>query len=215
MRTIFISGFAVLVLLFSGSTELVKAQDTVKKTVVVKKPAVIKPLAIDPATGKPIIPINPRTGRPYTKYFGYSAKNKYDPAKAAHVADSLKKATALKVGTTPVAVSTPVAEDTTHHVAPPADKSLNGQYQYLLTKVYTYQQTLVSALWKNVTDSLNANRRKLNDLQTKLTAQTKAASDLQAAKEQSQATSTADNIDLFGIALSKNIYSLIMWGLVI
>ncbi len=30
------------------------------------------------------------------------------------------------------------------------DKSLNGQYQYLLSKLFHYQQPLASALWKNM-----------------------------------------------------------------
>jgi len=212
MRNIFISGFTVLILLFSGSATLVNAQDTVKKAPAIKKPIVnptttVKPPAIDPVTGKPI---NPRTGRPYTKYgYGYYSK-------AARTADSLKKAAVLKTVTTTVAVTPPPPiADTTHHIAAPVDKSLNGQYQYLLTKVYNYQQPLVSALWKNVNDSLSANRRKLSDLQAKLTAQTKATSDLQAAKDAAAVTSTSDDIDLFGMTLSKNMYSLIMWGLVI
>src|SRR5476651_1682394 len=152
MRNIFISVFAVSIILFAGSIELAKAQDSVKKTDVVKKPATVKAPAIDPATGNPPpIPINPKTGRPYTKYgYGYYATNKYDATKAGRTADSLKKAAALKTA-----------------VAAPPDKSLNAQYQYLLTKISNYQQPLVAAFWKNVIDSLNANRRNLIDARAK------------------------------------------------
>jgi hypothetical protein len=99
------------------------------------------------------------------------------------------------------------------------DKSLNGQYQYLLTKTYNYQQPLISALWKNVMDTLKSERNKLNDARAKLTAQTKTVSTLQAdvtSKDQTLSESNArvDAISLFGIVLPKSTYNLIMCGLV-
>jgi len=99
------------------------------------------------------------------------------------------------------------------------DKSLNGQYQYLLTKTYNYQQPLISALWKNVMDTLRSARAKLNEAQAKLTAQGKTVSSLQAdvtSKDQTLSESNAkvDAISLFGIVLPKSTYNLIMCGLV-
>jgi len=219
MRNILVPLFALITLLTSAS-----AQDTVKKTEV-KKPGVVKtsttvvmpagtkPAAIDPKTGKPIPPINPKTGKPYTKYgYGAYANNKYD-AKAAHTADSLKKAAALKTAAPPPVVQQPVADS----AAPaPVDKSLNGQYKYLLSKVYNYQQPLVAAFWKNIIDSLNTNKRKLLDAQTKAAVQDKTISDLKAdATAKDESVSKADEISFVGVSMSKSAYNLIMWGLVI
>jgi hypothetical protein len=104
--------------------------------------------------------------------------------------------------------------------AMPNDKSLNGQYQYLLTKVYHYQQPLIAALWKNTTDSLNLNRRKLKEAQTKVAAQSKLIDSLKADtknKDQSLNAQNAkvDEVTLLGIPMTKTNYNFLMWGLVI
>jgi hypothetical protein len=216
MKIIFITGFIVLCILVSGTLQLTKAQDTAKragafKKAVVKAPAVTAPATVAAGT-KPPVPINPKTGKPYTKYgYGYYATNKYAVTKAARIADSIKKAAALKAGTP--AVVTLAVKDTT--VAAAADKSLNGQYQYFLSKIYNYQRPMAAALWKNVTDSLNVGRRKLSDAQAKVLAETKTINDLQATKDGDDTVSATDSIDVFGLTLSKNTYSFIMWGLVI
>ncbi|MFD0793340.1 hypothetical protein ACFQZX_06900 [Mucilaginibacter litoreus] len=103
---------------------------------------------------------------------------------------------------------------------PEADKSLRGQYKYLLTKVYNYQQPLVAALFKNYTDTLNATRKQLKQAQETLAKQTKAIDTLKASassKDQSLAESQAkvDEVSLLGIPLTKATYNWIMWGLVI
>ncbi|RFZ83400.1 hypothetical protein DYU05_14805 [Mucilaginibacter terrenus] len=100
------------------------------------------------------------------------------------------------------------------------DKSLNGQYQYLLTRVYHYQQPLISALWKNFSDTLNVTKRKLKEVNTKLAEQTKRADTLQTqlnSNEQtlSQSNAKVDEVKLLGIPLTKATYNWIMWGLVI
>lgn len=217
MRNTFVTASVILFALLICSAPQIHAQDTLKKVKkVAVKPIAVKPLPIDPATGKPHVPINPKTGKPYTRYFGYVAPNK-NAAKAAYIADSLKKAMAAKTTVAPPVkqpVTTPVV--TAPVVSTPVDKSLNGQYQYLLTKVYNYQQPLVSALWKNVVDSLNANRRKILDLQGKADLQAKTIADLQAdAKTKDGLTAQADEISLFGMSLSKSAYNSVMWGLVI
>jgi hypothetical protein len=102
----------------------------------------------------------------------------------------------------------------------PVDKSLRGQYQYLLTKVYGQQQPLVSALFKNYSDTLSATRRQLKEAQAKLTAQAKTIDTLKAAattKDQTLAESKekVDEVNLLGMPLTKATYNLIMWGLVI
>jgi hypothetical protein len=124
-------------------------------------------------------------------------------------------------GSTPPAVTTPVQQRPTYiQPAAPVDKSLRGQYQYLLTKVYNYQQPLVSALFKNYSDTLIATRRQLKQAQATLSAQTKTIDTLKASatnKDQSLAEARAkvDEVSLLGIPLTKATYNLIMWGLVI
>jgi hypothetical protein len=122
-------------------------------------------------------------------------------------------------GTTATLPTTPVQQ---RPVAPaaPVDKSLRGQYQYLLTKVYNYQQPLVAALFKNYNDTLNVTHRQLKEAQAALAAQTKAIDTLKASsttKDQTLAESKAkvDEVNLVGMPLSKSTYNLIMWGLVI
>ncbi len=100
------------------------------------------------------------------------------------------------------------------------DKSLSGQYQYLTTKVYNYQRPPLTAFYKNVMDTLRAERKKSKELQQKLSSQGKAVQDLQSdvnAKEQSltESNAKADAISLAGIMVNKTTYNTIMWGLVI
>jgi hypothetical protein len=122
-------------------------------------------------------------------------------------------------------VTTPVAKvpDTTKQVVPATvatDKSLNSQYQYLLTKVYNYQQPLIAAFHKNVMDTLKQVRAALKAAQTNVAAQAKTIDSLQsAAKTTSQslndATTNANAISLLGVEMPKGTYNVIMWGLVI
>jgi ABC-type Na+ efflux pump permease subunit len=100
------------------------------------------------------------------------------------------------------------------------DKSLNGQYKYLVSKLYHYQEPLASALWKNMRDTLTTERRKLAAAEAKLDAQTKDIASLKTdvtTKDQTLSESNArrDEISLLGIALTKASYNLLMWGLVI
>ncbi len=100
------------------------------------------------------------------------------------------------------------------------DKSLNGQYQYLLTKVYHYQQPLIADFWKVINDSLNVNKHKLAEASAKLTAQTKLTDSLKTeigSKEQTLNASNAkvDSISFFGIPVEKSAYNIIMFGLVV
>lgn len=100
------------------------------------------------------------------------------------------------------------------------DKSLNGQYKYLLSKLYHYQQPLVAALWKNMKDTLNTERRQLKEARAKLAEQGKNVESLKSdasSKEQALNESNAkrDEISLLGIPFTKATYNLVMWGLVI
>jgi hypothetical protein len=98
-------------------------------------------------------------------------------------------------------------------------KSLTAQYQYLLTKTYNYQQPLISALWKNFTDTLGETRTKLKAQQVKAASQSKLIDSLKAlsaSKEQTLNESNAkvDAISVFGIMMAKSTYNLLMFGLV-
>jgi hypothetical protein len=205
MKNIFISVFAVSIILFSGSISFVKAQDSLKK-----------PVAQKPATVKPPV-VKPGYVNPYSKYHHYNTIKATGTTEtpAAPVTGAPQTTGAPTTGnTTPLQVNKPAEPDSTLLT----DKSLNGQYKYLLSKVYRYQQPLIAALWKNFTDTLNANHRKLVDAQAKALAQTKTISDLKLKVDsvgKEQLSSKADDIDLLGILLAKNTYSSIMWGLVI
>ena len=183
------------------------AQDTTKKAEPEKKDA---PLMVAPPRTKPIYhrhrlyPAAPPTGTAVAT----------TPSAAARINDSTLKANALK------AQQAQVQAQAQQDPAQLNDKSLNGQYQYLLTKTPAFQQPLVSALWKNVTDTLNHERGKVKDLQAKLTAENKVADSLKteaSTKQQTQSESTAkvDTISLFGIVMSKSTYNLVMVGLVV
>jgi hypothetical protein len=146
--------------------------------------------------------------------------------------DTTKKASGLKPAVTKLAAVKPAvpANPSANQYAQPKptakdsalvkDKSLNGQYQYLLSKLFHYQQPLASALWKNMRDTLNTERRKLAAAQAKLDAQNKDISSLKtdaSTKDQtlSEANAKRDEISLLGISLTKASYNLLMWGLVI
>ena len=100
------------------------------------------------------------------------------------------------------------------------DKPLHGQYQYLLSKIYHYQEPIISALWKNVMDTLNVTKRQLKEVQTSLNSQNQAVSSLKADvtnKEQSltETNQKVSSISVFGLLMPKATYNLVMFGLVI
>jgi hypothetical protein len=117
-------------------------------------------------------------------------------------------------GTVPVQVN-PNAETPVS-----TDKSLSGQYQYVMSKTYHYQQPMIAALWKNISDTLRQTRKTLAEVQTKLAAQTQSVTSLQndvKTKDQTlnDANAKRDEVSLLGMPLPKSTYNLVMWGLVI
>jgi len=141
----------------------------------------------------------PAVTNPYAKY------KTYKPAAGAYasrVTDSTKAA---------IATAKPAA---------PTDNSLNGQYQYLLTKVYVYQQPLLNAFHKSITDTLIQARRGLKASQNNLAVANKTIDSLQAsikANTQSlnESNEKVNEVSLIGVPVTKATYNLIMWGLVI
>ena len=148
---------------------------------------------------KKAIVTKPAVTNPYAKY------KTYKPAAGTYtsrVADSTKAA---------ITAAKPAA---------PADNSLNGQYQYLLTKVYFYQQPLLNAFHKSITDTLAQARKNLKASQGSLAVANKTIDSLQAsikANTQSlnESNEKVDEVSLIGVPVTKATYNLIMWGLVI
>jgi hypothetical protein len=141
---------------------------------------------------------NPTVANPYSKYKYKHTAGTY----ASRVTDSTKAA---------IATAKPAA---------PADNSLNGQYQYLLTKVYFYQQPLLNAFHKSITDTLTLARRSLKVSQSNLAIANKTIDSLQASikantQSLSESNEKVDEVSLIGVPVTKATYNLIMWGLVI
>lgn len=155
------------------------------------------------------------------------AKKKPATMKPGAIPPIVKSSPAKTPAATPVQAKPVQAKPTYYAPKPTAadsalqkDKSLNGQYQYLLTKLYHYQQPLVAALWKNMKDTLSSTRHQLAEANAKLAEQGKTIGGLQTdatTKEQALNESNAkrDEIGLLGIPLTKATYNLVMWGLVI
>jgi hypothetical protein len=110
----------------------------------------------------------------------------------------------------------PVAIKTDSVVPVLTNQSLNSQYQYLISKVYHYQEPLISALWKNASDTLNVNRAKLKTALGKIETQNKQVDSLKTQLDQQAAElARTDGIAIFGLVFAKTTYNLIVWGLVV
>jgi hypothetical protein len=95
-------------------------------------------------------------------------------------------------------------------------KSLNAQYLYLLTKAYHYQQPLISAFWRSVSDSIKLIRSQAKGMQASVNHTVDSLKANVRSKEQTltEAIAKNDSISLFGIDMSKGSYSLIMFGII-
>ena len=154
------------------------------------------------------------------------SREAFDKDVASHYGDPFPSAAPVQVipppAVKPVNTTTAQNPDTTKKAAVvnPADKSLYSQYQYLLTKVYNYQQPIIGAFHKNVMDTLNQTRKDLKATKAELVTSTKTIDSLNTAAKQVEQTLTDANekvnaVSLFGVILPKTTYNLIMWGLVI
>jgi hypothetical protein len=152
---------------------------------------------------------------------GYANNNKKIAAMHKAVSQTVPVTKAAPLQAKPVPafrphLRKPTAEDTILM----RDKSLNGQYKYLLVKTYRFQEPFIADFYRNLRDTINADRSKLKETETKLAAQTKTIGDLQAGvtqkdKSLAQSNTRINAIDLFGIYIDKSAYNLIMWGLVL
>jgi hypothetical protein len=152
-----------------------------------------------------------------------------------HAQDSTKKTNAVKSPAKTVA-KPPVTKPITPPPAPKpvyssritdtagqninTDKSLSGQYKYLLTKIYGYQQPLLAAFHKSIMDTLVQTRHALRDTNAKLAIANKTIDSLNNGIKSTNQSLTESNakanaIDFVGVNLPKSTYNLIMWGLVI
>src|ERR1700744_3758978 len=115
----------LVVFLFCAFVLSASAQDSAKKASPAKA-QVAKP-SIKPPAGYAAKPAGYYKSRYYRK-----------PGDTTHAYPRPMADTAQKAAVTDVA----------------SDKSLSGQYQYLLTKVYYYQQPLLNAFHKSIMDTL-------------------------------------------------------------
>ena len=183
----------LLPLLFFTVAMRVNAQDSVKNTVA--KP-VIKKAAVP---------------NPYRAY----------PPKPGYAKPGFIKPTVVQPGTTPTTGVQPVIPKPVYAAFDTAalkNKSLNEQYQYTLSKIYRYQQPIVSALWKSYADTLHVSHTALKDAKAKITAQAKTIDSLKtdsSAVKRTQVTAiNPDTIDVLGIAVAKTTYNIVMGSLV-
>lgn len=100
------------------------------------------------------------------------------------------------------------------------DKSINGQYQFILSKVYRYQQPMISEFYRSVQDTLRIQHNAIVTLKKNLSDQAKNVSSLKTDlndKEESLNTTSEqiNNINFLGMPVAKTTYNIMMWGLVI
>jgi hypothetical protein len=195
---------------------LAKAQDTTKKAEPEKKAEPTTQQAVTKPAAQP-------TAKPLYH------RRRISPAVNPPAATTTNPAQQVTKPTTQQPVTSTTKDTTQPDLKTPADpgqlnaKSLDNQYQYMLTKTLRFQQPLLAALWKNVSDTLAKERNDIKAAQAKLTADAKLIDSLKTAaanalKEQSPAQSSSspsDTISLLGISLSKSTYNLVMISLVI
>lgn len=191
-------------ILFCTLISLSYAQDTVKKAAPAK-------IATKYKTYKQVSKYHTRYAdtakkTPYLKGYHHNYRYRGRKADTAKTKSGIRDTAAVK----PVAVVP----------AGPVDKSLNAQYQFLLTKIYHYQQPMVSSVWKSAMDTLVQSKRALKDAQNKLATQSKTIDSLKAdaasrAQTSSASAARGDEVNILGLSLSKTAYNLITWGLIL
>ena len=105
-------------------------------------------------------------------------------------------------------------------IAVSTDKSLGGQYQFILGRTYSYQHPMIDAFYKTMQDSLHILHNSSTAMKTKLAAQAKTLAELQTdvnSKEQSLNSTNAqvNSMSFLGMPVAKTTYNSMMWGAVI
>lgn len=183
--------------LITVSTQFAFAQDSTKTAATVKPPVVYKPkpTTTQQTIAQPVNGTKPAATTPAGTY----------PPKPAPTTAVPTAATHSYVPSTPVE---------------PNDRSINGQYQFLLNRTYGYLRPVVSAFYKSVSDTLAFERKKIKTLESSVTSlkDTVASLHKQLSLQQQNAnasTEKSDTISLLGIDIAKSVYNSVMWGLVV
>jgi hypothetical protein len=215
MKRLLLPGFLVLFLFVCFfAAQKANAQDSTKKA----EPEI---KAVEPKAPETKAVL--KTTTPFKKP-AYHYHRLYPAATPA--ATAAVPATTKPAAPAPVQASTAVSQankDTAKAQIDPAQlnaKSLNGQYQYLLSKMFANQQPLVAALWKNVNDTLTHARGTAKEMQAKLAGNNKTIDSLKAditSRDQAIASSSnkSDSISMFGLNMAKSTYNAIMISLVV
>ncbi|PWG78670.1 hypothetical protein [Pararcticibacter amylolyticus] len=109
---------------------------------------------------------------------------------------------------------------------PPADPSLQGQYQEMLMRSRTQDgyklinPYRLTTLWKNSMDSLRAEKKRRIEAEKRISSSAESVSAMrdslsknQESLDQSQ--EMIDSISLLGMKINKTLYNSIMWGIVL
>ncbi|SFG96124.1 hypothetical protein [Pedobacter insulae] len=105
------------------------------------------------------------------------------------------------------------------------DFSLNGQYQFMLSRSKTVNgyklinPARLASVWKSVTDTLRKEGIALADTKAKLAEQTRTVGSLQTKVSEKEAalnnsTVKADEISLLGFSFTKGNYHMIVWSII-
>jgi hypothetical protein len=199
----------------------VKAQDTTKKAEPEKKAEPLTQQAVTKSAAQPM-------AKPL--YRRHRISPVVNPAVTTNPTQQQVAKNTQQLATKPAQQpATSTIKDTTQpDLKTPADpnqlnaKSLNNQYQYMLSKTLRFQQPLLAALWKNVTDTLTKARDDAKTAQAKIAADAKLIDSLKAAAANASkqpatsesGTASSNTISLLGINLSKSTYNLVMISLV-
>ena len=200
----------------------VKAQDTTKKAEPEKKAEPVTQQTVTKPAAQP-------TTKPLYRHHRISPA--VNPAATTNATQQQAAKTTQQPATKPAQQpATSTIKDTTQpDLKTPVDpsqlsaKTLNNQYQYMLTKTLRFQQPLLAALWKNVTDTITKARNDVKTAQAKISADEKLIDSLKtvaanASKEPAASESgsaSSNTISLLGINLSKSTYNLVMISLVV
>jgi len=207
IKRLLLSGFLLFILCFLAYADA-SAQDTAKKAEPVIKAPDLRTHEIKAPENTVLIPSTPPKAKPHYHKVSPTPTN---PAANPATNTAVNPATLVNKDSANQSVLTDSNQ--------PIIKTLHGQYLFLLSKIYHYQQPFAGALWKSVNDTLRNYKGQIKILQAKLTAQSKLTDSVKTGaeakiEELSRPSEKENSISLFGIMMSKASYNLLMFGLV-